>query len=209
MAADGRFGGQVTQWFVGNLSSAPHRHPASVWRDVLNVSETYIMNATLLRMTARIFSSVFAVLLVFASGARAQQGAGPPSMSVPVTVVLADSVHEMRILRRAAVEPHDVIVLPVESDSVRLAAAMFALLVAREVAGDVPTADAILRVGRTAIPTAWRGRELTRAARFLEGLRTASRDVIPGVGRARAAQLALPSGSMRGRLRASNVRQSP
>jgi hypothetical protein len=93
------------------------------------------------------------------------------------------------ILRRAAVEPREVILVSPEQQNTRvLAAAVHLLLVVRSKDGDIPSRDAIVRVtGRSA----QRGNQRL-AAQYLDLLHVAGRRGIGGIGQVRQIVVGLP-----------------
>jgi hypothetical protein len=124
---------------------------------------------------------------------------------VPVTVALVKKLPypgvPAVILRRTDKTPRDVILLARPAVTGRqLAAAVFTLLVAREIGGDTASVSGALRVSNTSAPAAWRDTEQRIAERVVRRLlRAAARDV-PGVGVVPAKDIRLRSGALRGKL---------
>jgi hypothetical protein len=111
-------------------------------------------------------------------------------------LALADSLTSdapFRILRRADVTPHDVILFRADADSATLSAAVHDLLAIRRVQGDTTrSGTGAMRVrqpGRAAPRTV---RMLPWARRVMDDLRRADRQVIAGVGTVPSVQIWLP-----------------
>ena len=128
----------------------------------------------------------------------AQQTAGNPRRPtrVPVVLALADTLTgdaPFRILRRADVTPHDVILFRAGADSAALSAAVHDLLAIRRVQGDTTrSGTGAMRVRQPGRAAARDVRMLPWARRVMNDLHHADRQVIPGVGSVPSVQIWLP-----------------
>lgn len=125
---------------------------------------------------------------------------------VPVTVALVKQLPypdaSAVVLRRTDKTPRDVILLKRPAvTGAQLAAAVFTLLVAREIGGDTTSVNAALRVSSTRGPQAWRNTEQRIAERVVHRLLRATPRDVPGVGVVPAVEVQLRSGALRGKLR--------
>lgn len=140
------------------------------------------------------------MLIGFPFGAEldAQESAGNSGRPtrVPVVLALVDTLTgdaPFRILRRAEVTPHDVILFRVGADSATLSAAVHDLLSIRRVQGDTTRSGAgAVRVRQPVRTAAREVRMLPWARRVMEDLRRADRRVIAGVGAVPSVQIWLP-----------------
>jgi hypothetical protein len=133
---------------------------------------------------------------------RSSNSPNTASARVAVTVLLVDRLDDpfalATIIRRSDPVPQDLVFLRSDRASGDvLASAIFTLLVARSVGGDVPSAPMTTRVTRIITPSAWQHTELPRATRALDQLRTASERDISGFGRLRALDLYLPPNALK------------
>lgn len=151
-------------------------------------------------MIRRTVHALAAALLLWAgtaASAAAQQSETPRRPTrVPVTLALVDSVPQgnppFRILRRADVEPHDVILLRADADSVTLSAAVADLLLIRAQQGDTTRAEAMVRVRRRDAEPDRPVRMLPWGRRVMDDLRRAAPKELAGVGTVPAVQIWLP-----------------
>lgn len=137
------------------------------------------------------------LLLALASAAvppascEAQQTQGA-RLRVPVWVAISPELQgtatPFRLARFAGDAPHDVILLAPDAGAAALTQAVEALLAVRRESGDVPAADATLRVRRP--PGA---RVLPWAPRVLRDVRAAAPRRLPGAGNLRAVRIWLPT----------------
>jgi hypothetical protein len=140
----------------------------------------------------------FLSFLVLALGAitplqiRAQHGRAPTR--VPAVLVLVDSSatsgEPFQVLRRASVEPHDVILLAQGADAWSLSAAVRQLVLLRRMQGDTSSATGPMRI--RGAPTTHAAGPLPWAARVIEDLRNATARRVAGIGTAPAVQIWLP-----------------
>jgi hypothetical protein len=138
---------------------------------------------------------IFAVLLaVWPGSAAAQQPQPRRPTRVPVTLLMADtpSTTPYRIIRRAAQEPHDVVLFSSTADSAALSDAVNDLLLMRQVQGDtVPEGGGMMRVrGQGGARLA--ARPMPWAGRVMRDLNVAAREGVPGVGTLRSVLIWLP-----------------
>lgn len=124
---------------------------------------------------------------------------------VAVTVALVNRLPVRNapavILRRAAMTPHDVILLEREmATGQQLSAAIWTLLGARGLHGDTASGDAILRVGQATGPASWRKSETRVSERVVERLLTMPPKDIEGVGAVPATELYLPRKLLTGKM---------
>lgn len=148
--------------------------------------------------------SVKALLVILLLGAvpplggatvQAQQGNGARGPTrVPVTLALTDTLPAaapFRILRRADLDPRDVIVLRRGADSLALSAAVEQLLLMRQLQGDTATTSGMVRV--RARDSAGRApRTLPWARRVVDDLHRAPPRPVAGVGTLPALVIWLP-----------------
>ena len=115
---------------------------------------------------------------------------------VPVVLALVDTLMgdaPYRILRRAEVTPHDVILFRVGADSASLSAAVQDLLSIRRVQGDTTrSGTGAVRVRQPGRTAAREVRVLPWARRVMEDLHRANRQAIAGVGTVPSVQIWLP-----------------
>jgi len=115
---------------------------------------------------------------------------------VPVMLALVDTLTgdaPFRILRRADVTPHDVILFRAGADWATLSAAVQDLLSIRRVQGDTTRSGAgAMRVRQPGRTAAREVRMLPWARRVMEDLRRADSRVIAGVGTVPSVQIWLP-----------------
>lgn len=143
---------------------------------------------------AHLILLVGGLLALQAEPAQAQQTARRPTR-VPVTLTLVDTLAAetpFRILRRANVEPHDVIVFRRGADPVALSAAVEQLVLMRQAQGDTSETTGVMRVrmaGEEGRPGA---RMLPWARRVMDDLHHASTREIAGVGTVPAVVIWLP-----------------
>ena len=152
--------------------------------------------------SACVFGAICGLVLTMAQGALAQANRTDATRQeiarrVPVTIVLTDHMpagaSRAAIVRRANVEPHDIILLAQSTATPdELSAALFTLMATRGVMGDTARSDATIRVPSTTGPQPWANTETPRAGRTLERLRLATPRNIPQVGIVRAYDVYLP-----------------
>lgn len=116
---------------------------------------------------------------------------------VPATIALVDSMpyagETAVVERRAGKVPGDYILLDKRrANGHALAAAVFMLMMARDIEGDTATFTHALRVQSLIAPTAWTYTERLRAAHVVNKLRNAKPKHWEGVGFARTTTLRLP-----------------
>ncbi|HET7234462.1 MAG TPA: hypothetical protein VFJ16_30900 [Longimicrobium sp.] len=131
--------------------------------------------------------------------------AGRRPTRVPVMLVLVDTLPvetPYRILRRAELDPRDVIVLRTGADSVALSAAVWDLIVMRQAQGDTATAQSsgMMRVRRGDGGSQSAPRILPWASRVMSDLHHAAPREVAGVGTAPASVIWLPPQRRRGAL---------
>ena len=114
---------------------------------------------------------------------------------VPVTLVMVNELPAadgaFRIERRTA-QPGDVIFVRADATKDQLSDAVRSLLVVRQVAGDIPTQAATMRMRPRQTHAAFTRREFPWMPRVLADLRRAEPRDVPGLGHARALQIWLP-----------------
>lgn len=126
----------------------------------------------------------------------AQDSAEKPRIGI--TVALVDKLPDAADLNDIALivqREHDraaVILLPAErATGEALAAAVFKLMLVRQMQPDVPEGSYI-RVPRAIVPERWLPGEVTRASRVIERARSRSVVNLPGLGRGRTYTLYIP-----------------
>lgn len=121
---------------------------------------------------------------------------GRQPVRVPVTVVLVDSVPgsdaPVRIVRRADMAPHDVVMLRRDAGERVLSDVLQDLMVIRATAGDTARSNALMRLQPARANAGAARREFPWAGRVLAELRRAAPQHIPGIGTHPAVQVWLP-----------------
>lgn len=156
-----------------------------------------------MRLNGTIPKRVLASFLILLGGvwltgtnAQSQQSrATRHPIRVPVTLSLVDTLPAetpFRILRRAEMDPHDVIVLRRGADSVALSEAVDQLVLMRQAQGDTAETTGLMRVRVTSAPQRLGRRVLPWARRVMDDLHRAPERVIAGVGTAPAVVIWLP-----------------
>lgn len=145
-------------------------------------------------IAAHLILLVGGLLALQAEPAQAQQTARRPTR-IPVTLALVDTLSAetpFRIMRRANVEPHDVIVFRRGADSVALSAAVEQLVLMRQAQGDTSETTGVMRVRLAGAQGRPGARMLPWARRVMDDLHHASAREIAGVGTAPAVVIWLP-----------------
>lgn len=161
------------------------RHPAATVNQVIS-------DFRLLRIL------LTAVAILWPAGATSAQQGQPPARPtrVPVSLALVDSARTgdapYRILRRADVAPHDVILLRSGSDAAVLSEAVGNLLLIRAQTGDTARVNGVMRVQRARGAPGRAPRVLPWAGRVLNDLQLAPAREVPGVGSVPAVEIWLP-----------------
>jgi hypothetical protein len=136
-------------------------------------------------------------LLITATMAFAQQGAGRKIPRVPVVIALVDHTPGREVasvvLRRVHTTPHDVILLHADSANAQLLSnAVLDLLAIRGARGDTASEDVVVRVTSKSLHTGQVRRRLPWTQRFINDLHDAEKRVVAGVGVVQAVQIWLP-----------------
>jgi hypothetical protein len=125
----------------------------------------------------------------------AQAAAPPQQRRVPVTIIVSDRIpsdSRFAVHRVPNAARRDRILLRSDATSEDLMAAINTLLSARRIEGDVPPVERTMRI-RPASARNFRGAPYPWIARILTDLLQAAETDVPGIGRARAVQIWLPS----------------
>lgn len=153
-----------------------------------------------MKRSMRFFLNLLLLTTAISLGSQlhAQQGASArPVTRVPVTLALLDTLsgdNPFRIVRRADLQPHDVILLRSSADSAALSAAIRDLLSIRGVQGDTVRAgsSAALRVRRSPGGRRQPVRTIPWARDVMNDLRNSRPREVAGIGNVPAVQIWLP-----------------
>jgi hypothetical protein len=153
------------------------------------------------------FVALVGLVLAVAAGPVEARGTitEPPSSSATVVVALVDELDggpevSAVVIRRAAAEPRDVILLRrSEANGARLAPAVAMLMLQR--VGEVSVRqDVRTRISGAVVPVSWRADWLPRFESLVARLKRADPRGIPGIGMVPAETLVLPSAAATSRL---------
>lgn len=89
---------------------------------------------------------------------------------------------DVGMIRRGPAAPDTILLRMSGADGEGLAAAVFKLLAARQLMGDLAVTPLAVRVASSAVPAAWREGEVGRAAKVVRQLQASTPRVLPGLG---------------------------
>lgn len=89
---------------------------------------------------------------------------------------------DVGVIRRGPAAPDTIFLRMSGADGEALAAAVFKLLAARQLMGDLASTPMSVRVASSAVPAAWRRSEVGRAAKVVRQLQASPPRVLPGLG---------------------------
>ena len=89
---------------------------------------------------------------------------------------------DVGVIRRGPASPDTILLRMSGADGEALAAAVFKLLAARQLMGDLAPTPMAVRVASSAVPAAWRRSEVGRAAKIVRQLQASPPRVLPGLG---------------------------
>lgn len=102
---------------------------------------------------------------------------------VALVTTLPDAMDgDVGVIRRGPAAADTILLRTRGADGEALAAAVFKLLAARQLMGDLASMPMAVRVASSAVPAAWRRSEVARAAKVIRQLHASSPRVLPGLG---------------------------